>query len=272
MAHETLPASGSDASAEDSAPDLGKGRRIAATIAWGSVLLALAGGLAELTGGIGYRLQWWKAGAGIYTLGIGAIAAAAAFLIALAALFIAWLAGVRRTMGVAAAGLLLGGTLAAPPLAMWRQAATLPAIHDVSTDTENPPRFAAVLPLREGAPNGVEYSAEVAAQQKAAYPEIGPTVLPHTPARAFELADKAAREMGWDIVAVSPPDLRIEATATTWLFGFRDDVVVRVTPAAEGSRVDVRSVSRVGKSDIGANASRIRAYMRTLRELSGAAE
>jgi uncharacterized protein (DUF1499 family) len=162
----------------------------------------------------------------------------------------------------------LGALLAAPPLVMWRRAATLPPIHDISTDTENPPRFAAVLPRRAGAPNGVEYSAEVAAQQKAAYPDIGPALLPQSPARAFDLADRAARSMGWEIVAVSPPDLRIEATATTRLFGFQDDVVVRITPAPQGSRIDVRSVSRVGRSDIGANASRIRAYLHKLDDLS----
>ena len=87
------------------------------------------------------------------------------------------------------------------------------------------------------------------------------SLLPQSPARAFDLADRAARDMGWDIVSISPPDMRIEATATTRLFGFQDDVVVRITPAPKGSRVDVRSVSRLGKSDIGANAGRIRAVV-----------
>jgi len=268
MPHETFAASRTPVSAEDAAPGLGKGRRIATFIAWVSVALAIGGGLAELTGGVGYRAHWWGAGGGIYTVGIGAIAASAACVIALAALFIAWLAGVRRAMGVAGAGLVLGALLAAPPLTMWRMAATLPPIHDISTDTENPPRFAAILEKRAGAPNGVEYSEEVAAQQKAAYPDIGPAMLPQSPARAFDLADQAARSMGWDIVAVSPPELRIEATATTRLFGFHDDVVVRITPAPKGSRVDVRSVSRVGTSDIGANAARVRTYLKKLVDLS----
>src|SRR5256714_5176775 len=268
MPHETFAASRARVSAEEAAPDLGKGRRIATFIAWVSIALAAAGGLAELMGGVGYRAHWWGPGGGIYTMGIGAIAASAGFVIAVAALFIAWLANVRRAMVVAGAGLVLGGLLAAPPLAMWRMAATLPAIHDISTDTENPPRFAVILEKRAGAPNGVEYSEDVAAKQKAAYPDIGPAMLPQSPARAFDLADRAARDMGWDIVAMSPPDLRIEATATTRLFGFPDDVVVRITPAPKGSRVDVRSVSRVGTSDIGANASRIRSYMKKLVDLS----
>ena len=85
------------------------------------------------------------------------------------------------------------------------------------------------------------------------------------PARTFDLADRAARKMGWDIVALVPEQGRIEATASTLLFGFKDDVVIRITPEAGGSRVDMRSVSRVGGSDIGANARRIRAFMKELQ-------
>ena len=84
------------------------------------------------------------------------------------------------------------------------------------------------------------------------------------PARAFERALDAARGQGWEIVASVPADGRIEATDTTRFFGFKDDVVVRVKPEGSGSRVDVRSLSRVGKSDVGKNASRIRAYLRAL--------
>ncbi|MFL6663908.1 MAG: DUF1499 domain-containing protein, partial [Rhizobacter sp.] len=221
-------------------------------------------------GGVGYRLHLWGIGTGIRTVGISAMVGSAAVLVALAALFAAWLLGPPRVGVVAAVGLVLAVVIAGPPMLMWREAATLPHIHDISTDTENPPRFAAVMPLRQGAPNSVEYSAEVAAQQKQGYPDLGPLMLAQPPARAFDLADQAARSMGWDIVSVSPPDLRIEATATTALFGFKDDVVVRITPAPQGSRVDVRSVSRVGGSDIGTNAKRIRAYLGKLQDLSRA--
>jgi uncharacterized protein (DUF1499 family) len=266
MAHDSFAASRTPPPAEQTAP--GRGGRVATAIAWISVVLALLGGVAELMGGVGYRLHWWGVGAGIRTLGIGAIGAAAAFVIAISALFIAWLGGARRAMAIAAAGLLLGALLAAPPFTMWRRATTVPPIHDISTDTLHPPSFAKVMPLRAGAPNAVDYSAAVAAQQKAAYPDIGPLMLPQSPARAFDLADRAARAMGWDIVNVSPPDLRIEATATTRLFGFQDDVVVRITPESKGSRVDVRSVSRVGRSDIGTNAERIREYLKQLADLA----
>jgi uncharacterized protein (DUF1499 family) len=105
---------------------------------------------------------------------------------------------------------------------------------------------------------------EVAAAQRRAYPDIGPLALAMPPATAFARALDAAKGMGWEIVAADAGAGRIEATATTPWFGFRDDVVVRITPAAAGSRVDVRSVSRVGRSDLGTNARRIREYLAML--------
>jgi len=86
------------------------------------------------------------------------------------------------------------------------------------------------------------------------------------PAAAFDRALGAAREMGWEIVAAVPADNRIEATATTLLFGFKDDIVIHITPAGNGSRIDVRSVSRVGRSDLGANARRIRSFLGKLNQ------
>jgi uncharacterized protein (DUF1499 family) len=123
----------------------------------------------------------------------------------------------------------------------------------------------AVLAQRAGAANPAEYGgADVAAQQRTAYPDIRPVTLSDPPARAFERALAAARGEGWEIVAAVPAEGRIEATDTTRWFGFKDDVVVRVKPEGSGSRVDVRSLSRVGKSDVGKNASRIREYLRAL--------
>jgi len=248
-----------------------RGARVARGLAMASLVLAALAGAGEGLAGLGYRLQWWSAGSGIRIVSGSTVAALLALALGLAALLTGWFAAPRRTMLTACAGVIVAALFAAPPLYMWRQAARVPAIHDISTDTENPPRFAAVLPLRQGAPNGLDYSAEVAQQQKAAYPDIAPLTLAVPPTRALDLAERAARSMGWDIVAVSAPDLRVEATATTLLFGFKDDVAIRITPAAQGSRIDVRSVSRVGRSDVGANAARIRAYLKALHDLAGAA-
>ncbi len=82
--------------------------------------------------------------------------------------------------------------------------------------------------------------------------------------KGFEKALVMARAMSWSIAAVDREHLLIEATDTTFWFGFKDDIVIRVTPLGEESRVDVRSVSRVGLSDIGTNAERIRKYLRAL--------
>jgi hypothetical protein len=155
-----------------------------------------------------------------------------------------------------------------------------PPIHDVTTDLTDPPVFKDAVPLRSasGAVNPVEYqriqsimgkTLNVPDAQRSAYPDIQSLVLPQPPAQAIQLAQQAARDMGWDILAVVPSEGRIEATDTTGYFGFKDDVVVRIKPESTGSRVDVRSESRVGGGDTGTNARRVRAYLAKLRGLAG---
>lgn len=161
---------------------------------------------------------------------------------------------------------LLGSGVAYFPWQMLQQAKTLPPIHDISTDLSDPPAFVAVLPLRADAANPAVYGGpEIAAAQRAAYPEIQPLTLAEPKAEAYARALAAAQRMGWKIVSGDQQSGRIEATATTLWFGFKDDVIVRITPTAGGSRIDVRSVSRVGTSDVGTNAKRIRNYLAAVR-------
>jgi uncharacterized protein (DUF1499 family) len=156
----------------------------------------------------------------------------------------------------------------------WRlRASHYPMIHDISTDTEHPPLFSAILPLRANSPNSSNYGGPgIAALQHLAYPEIAPLKLNGVGAPdAFSRALDAAKTMGWEIVASDPSNGRIEATDTTFWFGFKDDVVVRVTRLVapeNGSQIDVRSVSRVGLSDLGKNAHRIDSYLRLLKPKS----
>jgi hypothetical protein len=140
-------------------------------------------------------------------------------------------------------------------------------IHDITTDIVQPPQFVAILPLRKDAPNPATYGGpEVALKQRSAYPDIQTLIINAPGPQAFEQALAAARAIGWRIVAEEPREGRIEATDTTFWFGFKDDIVVRVTAADERrSLVDVRSVSRVGRSDVGKNAARIRAYLRRIK-------
>jgi len=143
--------------------------------------------------------------------------------------------------------------------------ASVPRIHDITTDTEDPPQFVALLAARQASSNGAAYGGPaVAAEQKKGYPDIIPLLLPDPPERAFARIEAAARGLGWRIVAAVPAEGRLEATATTPLLRFKDDVVVRVVPALNGSRVDVRSVSRFGRGDMGANAKRVRAFLAAL--------
>jgi hypothetical protein len=146
-----------------------------------------------------------------------------------------------------------------------RQARALPPIHDITTDTRRPPQFVAILPLRAAAPNPAAYGAPVVARaQAAAYPDLRTHRMDAASADAFKRALQATRDMGWEIVAADAAAGRIEATDTTFWFGFKDDVVIRVEADGAGSRVDLRSVSRVGVGDVGANAARIRAYLQAL--------
>jgi hypothetical protein len=156
--------------------------------------------------------------------------------------------------------------VSAVPFEFERRARAVPRIHDISTDTRNPPQLVAVLPLRAGAPNTAEYGGpEVAELQHKAYPDIRPLVVPMPPNLTFMRARDAAEGMGWNIVAADPAAGRLEATARTFWFGFKDDIAVRIVPEGTGSRVDVRSVSRVGRSDLGTNARRIREYLDRVR-------
>lgn len=162
-------------------------------------------------------------------------------------------------------GVGLGLAAAYVPLS-WRLAAqTLPPINDVSTDTRDPPRFVTLLSMRGDATTATEYGGDrVARLQRAGYPDLSPVLLPTAPAEALTRAEQAARAFGWNIVTVEPAEGRIEAVAVTLWFGFHDDIVIRVKPTPEGSRVDIRSKSRHGVSDLGANARRIRAFVARL--------
>jgi uncharacterized protein (DUF1499 family) len=173
--------------------------------------------------------------------------------------------GARRGFGLAALSFLLGAAFIAIP-ARFLMGSPKPPIHDISTDTQNPPQFVAVLPLRAKAPNTTVYAGEkIASQQRAAYPDLQSYEMNVPPARAFDRALAAVRTMGWDLVAAEASEGRIEATDTTFWFRFKDDVIVRIRPSGTGSRVDVRSLSRVGGGDVGTNAARIRAYLDVLK-------
>ena len=230
-----------------------------------ALVLAVLGLAALASASVGYRLGWFGLGPAFAILRASAYVAIAVAIVSLIGVGLALVARHWTSVAAAIVALLLAAGTAAVPLAMQRAARAVPPIHDITTDTERPPDFVAVRPLRERAPNGVAYGGpDVASAQRRGYPDLAPIRLAIPPERAFALVEATARGLGWNIVAASPADGRLEATVTTPWFGFKDDVVVRVAPAPDGSRIDVRSASRIGRSDLGANARRIRAFLAAL--------
>lgn len=188
------------------------------------------------------------------------------------------------SLAIGASGVYLGQSLTATFEAV-------PPIHDISTDTANPPQFSASMVQRrerDDARNTLDYAAKtvpafgeahpqwagrpLAEVQREAFPDVQPIETGVSPDLAYEAALEVAREMGWRIATESQDALMFEGTDETFWFGFRDDIVVRVTESeAGGAVVDLRSVSRVGASDLGANADRIEAFTRRLRSSLGEA-
>ena len=231
-------------------------------------VLAAAAVVLLALGPIGWRAGWWHFRVAFLTLmpwagycGIAALAVAALALL-VAPSRIEW-----RGVAVAAAAFVVGLLISYVPWHYDRMRTAVPPIHDITTDPDNPPGFAAVMAARTadgGNPTTYE-GAKIAEQQRQAYPDIAPLSLALSPHAAFNRALDAAQRMGWTIVAADDAAGRIEASDKSRWFGFTDDIVIRVSPAGSGSRVDVRSSSRLGRSDFGVNASRVRNYLAALR-------
>lgn len=235
---------------------------------WFTLLILLTALLAVsllLIAGPGTRFDWWQFHTGFglmqWAAYLGLAAAAAAFI---AALVPTLRQGHGFRLGLA---LVLGLAVAAVPLLQYRTVQNVPRIHDITTDTLNPPAFVAIVPLRADAPNSVEYAGEdVARQQRDAYPDIVTLPTDAYPAIVFERALQVVETLGWELVEADANEGRIEAIDTTFWFGFQDDIVIRIQSSDTGSLVDVRSKSRVGLSDVGANAQRIRRFLDALDE------
>ena len=147
--------------------------------------------------------------------------------------------------------LVLGAVSAAIPLDYVRRVKTLPYINDISTDAERPPQFSPPKAYPEHFPE----------LQRIGYPNLHGLELRLPPKQAFARAVEIAKGDGWEVSALNESAGRIEAVVTTRWFGFEDDVVIRITPTSTGSRVDMRSKSRVGRSDVGTNAARIDEFL-----------
>ena len=254
-----------------------------------ALALALALPLYFIGAALGTKFGYfdWRVGFGQLTLQVGPLAVIGVLGFAVLGLLLALVIAPRRGRRLALAALAIPA-LAMGGLAMLRQqAGQVPPIHDISTDLLDPPTFsAAVLAERAAVPgvNPVDLATKKvpatpgrrfgAAEgrlsrelQVEAYPDIQPIRLGAAPADALARAEAAARQLGWTVRGVDAESGALSATVTSFWYGFTDDVVVRVRPGpgASGTVVDVRSTSRVGVSDLGANAKRVRAFRDALQ-------
>lgn len=174
------------------------------------------------------------------------------------------------TLGSTVIALLLAAIAIAMPLSMMNKGKSVPPIHDISTDLINPPKFVAIAPLRADAPNPVEYAgAEAAKQQRDAYPDLKTLSYTQSKSELVKATEQAINNLGWDLVNSDADKGIVEATDSTMWFGFKDDVVVRVTDNGSERLLDIRSKSRVGGSDLGKNAERIHNFINELDGVLG---
>jgi uncharacterized protein (DUF1499 family) len=234
--------------------------RFARILSLTGLVVALGCALAALGAGLGYRFGWWHFRTGIATLGnVFWVAAGTATVCAVAIVLAAVRANVR-TIVIGLAGLGIAGITAWVPYDLRMQANAVPPIHDITTDLADPPKFVRIAASRKPDEHPAAYDgAKVGEQQKAAYPDLAPLLLKAPGDRVFAAARDALASMGLEVVEADAAQGRIEATATSLLFGFKDDVVVRISSDAGETKLDVRSKSRVGRNDFGVNAKRIRA-------------
>jgi len=234
-------------------------------LAAAGLVIALICAAAAIFSGIGYRLGLWHFRTGFAILQWTFWGALGAALISLTGLIVG--RGTRPAVLVMGLlGLLIAIVTAYIPWSYKRTVSSVPYIHDITTDVSNPPEFVAARTLRKEGDHPVDYDGpEVGAQQKQAYPDLAPLITKAPKEQVFDAALSTVASMGLKITNANPAEGRLEAVDTTLLYGFQDDMVVRIQESQQGTRIDVRSKSRVGRSDLGVNAKRIRTFLSKLR-------
>lgn len=229
-------------------------------LAWRLSLVAAA---AFVLGPVGAHFGLTKAMTGFLVFAVGGILGLASTVLGI----IGALRNHGEARSIASRGLVVGGVVALIFLGLVMRGRNVPRINDMTTDTERAPKFTAAAALPENAGRDMAYPGpSFAEQQRKAYPDLAPLLLPVPPADAYAKVAKAAGEMpNWVIIRNDPNELILEGTDTTWLFRFQDDFVVEVRQDVAGSAVQMRSKSRNGQGDFGTNAARIRAFFAKLK-------
>ncbi|WP_134497303.1 DUF1499 domain-containing protein [Microvirga pakistanensis] len=237
------------------------------TAAWFALVVTLLSALLIRFDRIDYQ-------SGFIALGLGLAVALIAAGLALVAFVRIWQEG-RRGLGSAIKGLALAALVLGYPAFLGLKALTLPAINDVSTDTDDPPVFSRSRVTLEARGGRIppEVPAEDRELQRDAYVQIAPLSLDIPPEDAFPLVRKAAENLGWRIIEAVPPGGRtgagrLEAVDRTLILKIPSDITIRVRPRVDGTRIDIRSASRIGEHDLGTNAARIRAFLEEASNLA----
>ena len=225
--------------------------------AWPIVILALAS----------FRLDLMSFKVPLLAVALGVLLAAIGIVLLILGLLLGAFKGqATLSSGVAVIYFIAAFIIVAPAIQTIMVGASVPPIHDITTDPDDPPIFAHVPSIRKASDNSLELDAGVIDQQRKAYPDLAALILSQSKAEAMILVADTATAMGWEIVRRDEEQGQLEAVAQTMIFGFKDDIIVRIRETDGGTRVDVRSASRVGVSDLGANAARIKAYLAALQE------
>lgn len=196
-----------------------------------------------------------------------------ALLLALVAFVRIWQSG-HRGVGIAAQAFLLCVLLLLPVGYVGYGLALRPALADVSTDIDDPPAFSRSGIVQEARKGWMppDVPAERRRLQRQAYPKAVPIILEVPAEMGFEIARRAARNLGWQVLESIRPGGRtgagrIEAVARTRILRLADDITIRIRPRADGSRIDIRSASRIGTHDLGGNAARIAMFADEIERL-----
>jgi len=214
----------------------------------------------------GYGYQWgiWELGTGFTLLRYGAYTAVGLLFVQTIFFFFMKESGIMVKAMVLVGFLLTLGVTATGVYWQYKSHGS-PPIHDITTDLDSPPEFVAMARLRMDAPNPPEYAGEeTARQQRQAYPHIQPLTVDLGKQEVIDEIVHLIANRGWDMVSINRKDGRVEATEKLPWFGFKDDVVLRIEETDEGTRIDMRSKSRIGRGDLGVNADRIGQFLRDL--------
>lgn len=245
-----------------------------------AIALAILGPLVFVIAALGYRIRLFSLKTSLLTLSqkVGPFVMVAGIVVALASIVLSIMVKPKKGLIISLVAMLVPTIGLLKTWSIGNSVASLPFIHDITTDTEDPPQFTqTIIDLRNQTENvnTLDYFEKkdpksdtlVSVQQSKHYPNIRTLPRSEAPEAVFGEAEAIIKSIGWEIVTIDPENWIIEATDTTFWYGFKDDVVIRIRPSKNGgSLIDMRSVSRIGGSDLGANAERLTMLMEGLEE------